>query len=333
MRAIVAAGVLAANPHDSQPWKFRLAEKQIDLHLDPERGLGPVDPFRRQMQIGAGCALENLVVAATAQGLTAATSLFPDRADRTLVARLELVDGEATPSTHFAPLLRRHTNRGPYHSARKLTADTQAALHRQVRSGDTALQLFDASSQAGRAFSEVILMSTSALIEDEVFMQATDAWFRWTPSEVRMHLDGPSLDSAGLHPLKRIAAQLGPRPSAERFQGSWLAATRDVHLATAAAFGAVCVRDPERPEQLVEAGRLWQRLHLEATVLGIGMQPLDQWLELIDRARDLSVATPSAPSADLAPSGFSPILMFRAGSPVREAAPSARRRLDDVLLP
>ena len=46
LRAIVAAGVLAANPHDSQPWKFRLAEGFIDLHLDVSRALGSVDQNR-----------------------------------------------------------------------------------------------------------------------------------------------------------------------------------------------------------------------------------------------------------------------------------------------
>jgi hypothetical protein len=46
----------------------------------------------------------------------------------------------------------------------------------------------------------------------------------------------------------RVAAQLGPRSSEESFRGSWLASTRDVHLATAAAFGVISVRNPTRPQ-------------------------------------------------------------------------------------
>ena len=332
LRAIVAAGVLAANPHDSQPWKFRLGDQEIDLHLDLGRALGPVDPFLRQMHIGIGCALENLVVGATVQGLSASTSLFPNRNDATLAARLALSGGTPTPSPHAEVIVRRHTNRGPYLRSQGLDVSIDAELRGQVRHADTALEVFDASSAAGRAFAEAIVVSTQALIDDDVFMRATDAWFRWTPREIRDHRDGPALDCAGLSPVKRVAAQLGPRPSSESFHRSWLASTRDIHLATAPTFGVISVRDRNRPEQLVEAGRLWQRVHLEATVHGVAMQPLDQWLELIDRTRQRGIAAPSAPGVNLAPGAFEPVMMFRAGTPLREAPPSARRRLDDVLV-
>jgi hypothetical protein len=331
LRAIVAAGVLAANPHDSQPWRFRLGESRIDLHLDPARALGPVDPFLRQMHLGIGCALENLVVGAAMAGLAASIDLFPDSNDATLAARLSLSRTAAPASPHAGAIARRHTNRGPYDPTRPVTAQVGAALGAQVREASTSLELFDATSARGRAFAGAIVESTEALIEDDVFMRATDAWFRWTPREVVEHRDGPALDCAGLSPLKRVAAQLGPRPSEASFRSSWLDSTREVHLATAPTFGVIAVRDPSRAAQLVEAGRLYQRIHLEATLRGIAMQPLDQRLELVDRARQRGLAAPGATSVDLAPRGFVPIMMFRAGTPLRAAPPSARRSLDEVL--
>lgn len=330
LRAVVAAGVLAANPHDSQPWKFRLGDDAIDVHLDLGRALGPVDPFLRQMHLGIGCALENLIVGATAQGLSGSTALFPNPRDATLAARLVLTGGDATPSAHVDMIARRHTNRGPYDPAR-LPARIANALHAQHRDDSTSLAVFDASSLFGRAFSEAVVTSTRALIEDDEFMRATDAWFRWTPREVNVHRSGPALDCAGLSPVLRVAAQLGPRPSEESFRTSWLASTRDVHLATAAAFGVISVRDPARPAQLVEAGRLWQRIHLEATRHGVAMQPLDQWLELLDRTRQRGLSAPFAPGVNFASPGYTPVMMFRSGWPLREALPSARRPLDDVL--
>jgi hypothetical protein len=244
---------------------------------------------------------------------------------------VSLTGGDRAPSEHLDLILRRHTNRGPYHPAR-LTSQVEDALRRQQRHPDTSLVIFEASSVVGRAFSDAILASTEALLGDEVFMRATDAWFRWTPREISAHRDGPSLACAGLSPALRVAAQLGPRQSEERFRQSWLASTRDVHLASAAAFGVIGVRDPARPEQLVEAGRLWQRVHLEATRHGLGLQPLDQWLEVLDRARQRGSALPFAPGVAFASPGHAPVMMFRAGLPMREALPSARRPLDDVLL-
>jgi len=331
LRAIVAAGVLAANPHNSQPWRFALAHQRIDVHLDLDRALGPVDPFLRQMHLGIGCALENLVVAASMQGLASAAALFPDQADVTLAARLALSPSDLAVSAHAGAITRRHTNRGPYDPGLPLDATTGAALHAQVRHADTGLALVDAKSTAGRAFAHAILQSTETLIDDEAFMRATDGWFRWTPGAVRDHRDGPSLDSAGLSAITRIVAQLAPQPSSESYHRAWLASTRDVHLATAATFGVLAVRDPASAIQRIEAGRLWQRLHLEATLRGLAMQPLDQWLEVVDRARQRGVAAPSRLDDGLTPAGFFPVMMFRCGVAKRVAVPSARLRLDDVI--
>src|SRR3989442_402652 len=67
--ALVRAAILAANPHNSQPWLFRVGASRIDLFADPARDIGAVDPDHREMYIGLGCALENLLLAAGARGL------------------------------------------------------------------------------------------------------------------------------------------------------------------------------------------------------------------------------------------------------------------------
>lgn len=73
-------------------------------------------------------------------------------------------------------------------------------------------------------------------------------------------------------------------------------------------------------------------MHLEATIHGLGMQPLDQAIEAWERAQE-RVATPVTPSApSLAPSGSQLAMMFRVGYPVRVAVASARRQLGDVLI-
>lgn len=46
---------LASNPHNSQPWLFRMTDTEIDLFADPSWQIGIIDPFRREMYIGLGC--------------------------------------------------------------------------------------------------------------------------------------------------------------------------------------------------------------------------------------------------------------------------------------
>ncbi|MBK7455013.1 MAG: twin-arginine translocation signal domain-containing protein [Anaerolineales bacterium] len=75
---IIAAGILASNPHNSQPWLFRVTDSTIDLFAVPERQIGVIDPFRREMYIGLGCAVENMRLAAEAEGFTPTIRLMPD---------------------------------------------------------------------------------------------------------------------------------------------------------------------------------------------------------------------------------------------------------------
>jgi len=65
---LVSAAILASNPHNSQPWLFRVDERRIDLYANMSRSLRSIDPFLREMYIGLGCAVENLMVDARGRG-------------------------------------------------------------------------------------------------------------------------------------------------------------------------------------------------------------------------------------------------------------------------
>src|SRR6202521_3490341 len=69
--ALVAAAVLAANPHDTQPWLFAVEADAIEIYADLSRNLGAMDPYVREMHLGLGCAIENMVLAAPSNGFGA----------------------------------------------------------------------------------------------------------------------------------------------------------------------------------------------------------------------------------------------------------------------
>jgi len=79
--ALVGAAILASNGHNVQPWRFRVGQAHVDLLGDPSRRTGAMDPVDRELWIGLGCALENLVLAARAAGYAGDAALFPDLAD------------------------------------------------------------------------------------------------------------------------------------------------------------------------------------------------------------------------------------------------------------
>src|SRR5450759_1193013 len=115
---MVRAAVLAANAHNAQPWRFRVATDRIDLFADTSRTTGTMDPLGREMQISLGCALENLALAGPANGQAPTVTLLPDPADRTHIARMDLVPAQRSVSALFEAIPRRHTNRAAYDTAR-----------------------------------------------------------------------------------------------------------------------------------------------------------------------------------------------------------------------
>ena len=86
--ALVRAAILASNPHNSQPWLFHVTDSRIDLFADPQRNIGAIDPYLREMYIGIGCALENLLLAAAANGYAPQVTLLPDTANPAHAARI-----------------------------------------------------------------------------------------------------------------------------------------------------------------------------------------------------------------------------------------------------
>lgn len=336
---LVRAAILAANPHNTQPWLFHVSENAVALYADTRRHLGSFDPFLREMHIGLGCALENMVLAATANGYNAQIGYaggtlgpIPETPGPRLAARIGLAPVEGQPSALYDAIPHRHTNRGPYDLDRPLPGDALEAMAR-MDDDDIRLLLFTKEPQRAR-FAAAVVAATEAIVADHQMVRDSQRWFRSTREEVAKHRDGPTLDAAGLSPLMTALAKVLPPPSAEQGHRFWLEATRDVHVATAPVFGFLAVRNLDDRAHALRAGRLWQRLHLYATTRGLAMHPINQPVELVDRERQLGKPPEAARrlAALTKSAAWKPIFAFRMGYPVWEAALSPRRAPTDVLL-
>src|SRR5262249_33446530 len=159
-------------------------------------------------------------------------------------------------------------------------------------------------------------------------------WIRAGRREVLGHRDGVTIDTSGASPLMTVAGKMLPDLNAAMTDRIWLAATRDVHAATAPGFGMILVRDRLDMQQAIAAGRAWQTLHLAATAEGLAAQPLNQPVEMIDRNQMLGRNDEFGPAlATLARTdGWRPTFVFRLGYPIREALRSPRRRVEDVVI-
>ena len=322
--ALVAAGVLAANPHDTQPWLFQIRGETIDVLADLSRNLGAMDAYVREMHLGLGCAIENMAVAAGPNGFDAevepvAGSLasLAERRAPVVAATVRLKSrAPSRPTTSTArsrsgtPIATPMSRGGPP-PADWLAEARQTAADRGAR-----LFVFEAGEDR-RAFDAAVVEATQAIIADKTMIADSDRWFRSSRAEIEAHRDGPTLEAAGLSFLALTYARLFP-VSAETSHAAWLTNTRDVQLASAPLTGLIAVKDRYDREATIAAGRVWQRLHLSATARGLALQPLNQPIEMIDRERQTGRATPGRGASRASPA--------TTGRRRSRSAPALRRR-------
>jgi len=331
---LVHSAVLAASPHNTQPWLFKVSPSQIDLFADPVRNIGSIDPFRREMTMGLGCALENLLLAARAGGYRTALTMLPGGTRSAHLASVQLDRGEAEASALFDAIPHRHTNRGPYDTSRPVDSAALASLDKLGTDlPDVSVLWFTTQAQRDK-IGGLIVAATQAIIADHEQAADSAKWLRLSWDKVQRYRDGITLDAAGLPPMILAMAKMLPELSPADGDAAWLKATREVHVATAPAFGLLVVRDAREPAQRLQGGRLWQRMHLWATANGLATQPLNQMPERADREASLN-AQPvfgEALRELVGDPAWQALMPFRLGYPTRAALPSPRRATADVVL-
>ncbi|MBV9044554.1 MAG: hypothetical protein JO348_06755, partial [Alphaproteobacteria bacterium] len=283
------AAILAANPHDTQPWLFEVGNDTITVYADRVRNLGSFDPFRREMHLGLGCAIENLVRSAGVFGYT--TYVRPVTGKLTLdppnvpkpIAHITMDPGAPSRDPLYEAIPDRHTNRGVYLD-KPVSAEALQTL--TIVAGPDVRVAFLTDAHARADMASLIVEATETIIADPQMSADSARWIRTGRRDIEEHRDGVSIDAAGLSPMTVALARLAPDLSASTQDQTWLSNTKDVQT-HAPVLGAIFVKDRLDMADAIGAGRAWQRIHLAATGMGLAAQPLNQPVECVDRNAQL----------------------------------------------
>ena len=338
--ALVQSGILASNPHNTQPWRFEVMDDRIDLFADTSRHLGAMDPCLREMHIGLGCAVENMMLTAAATGYAVDLTLDEgtlnspaDEPERSPVATLELTATEPQTSALYEAIPNRHTNRYAY-VEESVAGETLQALT-ALSEENVKLFLFKRGDAAFDQLVAETVRATEWIIADSVMIHDSNRWIDRSWDELQREKDGPYIDVAGVPPLTRAFVKMMPAAAMtdETLDNGWLGGTR-TSLAATPVLGLLAVRDLYDKPQTLRAGQLWQRMHLWATDQGLAMQPINQTPEVVDRQRQLEQEPTMAQFLDGLTGDplWRPTFAFRLGHPINQPLPSARRSVAEVLV-
>lgn len=268
---LVRYATLAANSHNTQPWRFSATENAVTIMPDLSRRTPVVDPDDHHLFVSLGCAAENLSIAAEARGRRATVTVDAAGDGRVAIA-LEPAPAAETPL--FVAIPERQCTRSDY-DGRAVPADDLAKLEEAARvDGVDVVMIADPARMV--AVLDYVVAGNTRQVEDPAFVAELTEWLRFNAGQAAETRDGLYTAASG-NPT--TPAWLG------RLVFPWVFSAgsendryrRQIRSSSGI---AVFVARAEGKAGWVAAGRSYQRFALQATALGIRNAFVNQPVEV-----------------------------------------------------
>ena len=268
LRDLVRQAALAASSHNTQPWKFRIAERAITILPDFTRRTPVVDPDDHHLFVSLGCATENLVLGSLASGLHADIRVHDGSID------VAFDDTTAATSPLCEAIPARQCSRSIY-DGRPLTATELRALEDVAHGNGVHAIVLTAPSQIETVV-DYVRRGNAAQIGDRAFVEELKTWIRFSEAEAVRTGDGLFSRSTGNPAV--------PRWLGTRLLGAFLTPKSEndkcAKQLRSSAGVIVFVSEVNDRQHWIEVGRCYERFALQATALGVRTAFLNQPIEV-----------------------------------------------------
>jgi hypothetical protein len=270
-RELVRYATLAPSSHNTQCWRFAIAPRTISILPDLARRCPAVDPDDHHLFVSLGCATENLVQAALANGLMGAVRF--DAAAMGAV-HVGLEPTQARASALFEAIPQRQCTRGEF-DGQALRSDELDLLERAGSGDGVRVILLTDKAMLERVLAFVVEGNT-AQIEDPAFVEELKHWIRFSRDEAAERGDGLFSGSSGSPSVPRWFGSLmfGMLFTAKAENDKYAKQVRS------SAGIAVFVSEVNDRQHWVETGRCYERFALQAAALGVRNAMLNQPVEV-----------------------------------------------------
>jgi len=309
---LIRYATLAPSGHNTQPWRFSADDGAIRIYPDFSRRLPVVDPDDHALYISLGCAAENLAIAAAHHGLAATVDAFPPDEPSECI-RVRLAPGGLSDAEFlFCAIPERQSNRKEYDRRPIPAADVDRLL--SASTSDTiSVRAFDPTQSDCEPIIGFVEEGNIVQFNDKAFVDELVSWIRFSAAEVRERMDGLTASALGF-------------PSIPRWLGQWIMTTlvkpgsearKQARAIRSSALLLLFVAQRHDKRHWVDVGRIFERVALTATALGIAHAHVNMPCEVEPIRRRLARHLGLAPDAQ-------PLLLIRLG--YAQPLPHAPRR-------
>jgi len=268
---LVRYATLAASSHNTQCWKFRIEERAISVLPDLSRRCPAVDPDDHHLFVSLGCAVENLLQAALANGLKGQT-FFDASAGGAL--RVALESTKAVVSPLFEAIPKRQCTRAEF-DGKPLSVE-ELRLLEKAATGDGIRVLLLTDWESREKVLEYVVQANTAQLNDPAFVGELKAWIRFSDDEAIRTGDGLFARSSGNPSVPRWLGHL-------LFNLLFTTKRENEKYATQIRSStglAIFISEANDKAHWVEAGRCYERFALQAAALGIRNALVNQPVEV-----------------------------------------------------
>jgi hypothetical protein len=181
---LVRFATLAANGHNTQPWRFARTASGLTLAPDATRRTPVVDPDDHHLYASLGCAAENLMLAASAYGLGAAYAFDPETAR----IGIDLTPANRPVDALVAAIPKRQSTRSVYSGAAVAPADLAALRAVAAVEGVDTLLITDRPGIA--RVRDAVIEGNRLQMQDEAFVRELRRWIRFDAAAALRTNDG-----------------------------------------------------------------------------------------------------------------------------------------------
>lgn len=190
---IVRMAALAANGHNTQPWRFRAEAGRLLLRPDFARRTAIVDPDDHHLFVSLGCAAVNAALAARALGHSGAVEIAGAGEEFGIAVDLSSGPVDEKPLYRAIPL--RQSTRAPY-DGREVPTEELRLLADAAREEGVALTFHTAPAER-EAILALVVAGNSVQMDNPAFVAELLEWIRFTPEEAMGRRDGLFSGSSG----------------------------------------------------------------------------------------------------------------------------------------
>ncbi len=260
--------ILAPSSQNSQPWKFNASGDEIRLFADKTRWLAVSDADQRELYISQGTALENLLVAADHFGYGYNVTYPSGNGSLVAVIKLTPGSGHSQDPKLFKAIVDLRTNQNPY-EAKEIPESSLQALENTSLNKDVKLVLAsDANTR--NEFRNLTLSADQKQYTDPNYKSELG-------HSIGEGMMGPTSIQAVLAQLRVLFLDI----SADQTK-------KDSDLVNSTPTLGFIISDGNDRVSQIKSGQLLERIWLEATAMGISLQPMSQALEMPDTKAELA---------------------------------------------